>query len=289
MTHTFVETNGVRLHVVQAGPETGPLVVLLHGFPEFWYGWKAQIDTLAEAGFWVWAPDQRGYNLSDKPRNVADYALDTLVSDVIGLIDAADRQKAVVVGHDWGAAVAWWTAVSYPERVDRLVALNVPHPVVMQRFARRDPGQLRRSWYIGFFQVPWLPEKLLSWQKGRLLARVLRSSSEPGTFSDADLEQYQTAWNQPGAVRSMINWYRAAIRAPTSRRSSIRVTVPTLLIWGVMDQFLKRDMAQASIDLCDDGRVVFLPTTHWVQHEQPERVGELIKEEGGEEKGTSSC
>jgi pimeloyl-ACP methyl ester carboxylesterase len=282
VTHTFVETKGVRLHVAQAGPVTGPLIILLHGFPEFWYGWHRQINTLAESGYWVWAPDQRGYNLSDKPRNVADYALDTLVSDVIGLINAAGRQKAVVVGHDWGAAVAWWTAVSHPNRVERLVALNVPHPVVMQRFARCDLGQLRRSWYIGFFQVPQLPEKLLSWQRARLLARVLRSSSEPGTFSDTDLVAYQAAWNQPNAVRSMINWYRAALRMPAGRRLSIRVTVPTLLIWGVYDQFLKREMAQASIDLCDNGRVVFLPTTHWVQHEQPERVGELIIE--GEKK-----
>jgi pimeloyl-ACP methyl ester carboxylesterase len=280
VTHTFVETNGVRLHVAQAGPVTGPLIILLHGFPEFWYGWHHQINTLAGAGYWVWAPDQRGYNLSDKPRNVADYALDTLVSDVIGLINAAGRQKAVVVGHDWGAAVAWWTAVSHPNRVERLVALNVPHPVVMQRFARRDLGQLRRSWYIGFFQVPQLPEKLLSWQRARLLARVLRSSSEPGTFSDTDLVAYRAAWNQPNAVRSMVNWYRAALRVPAGRRPSIRVTVPTLLIWGVYDQFLKREMAQASIDLCDNGRVVFLPTTHWVQHEQPERVGELIMEGG---------
>jgi pimeloyl-ACP methyl ester carboxylesterase len=170
--------------------------------------------------------------------------------------------------------------VSYPDRVERLVALNVPHPVVMQRFARRDLGQLRRSWYIGFFQVPWLPEQLLSWQGARVLARVLRSSSEPGTFPEADLVVYRTAWNQPDAVRSMVNWYRAALRMPTGRRSSIRVTVPTLLIWGVYDQFLKRDMAQASINLCDNGRVIYLPTTHWVQHEQPERVGELIMEGG---------
>jgi pimeloyl-ACP methyl ester carboxylesterase len=282
MTHTFVETNGVRLHVVQAGPETGPLIILLHGFPEFWYGWHQQIDALAEVGYRVWVPDQRGYNLSDKPQGVAAYGLDTLVADVVGLIDAAGWQKAVVVGHDWGAAVAWWTAVSHPDRVERLVALNVPHPVVMQRFARRDLGQLRRSWYIGFFQIPFLPEKLLNWQKGRLLARTLRSSSEPGTFSDADLEQYHAAWSQPGAIRSMINWYRAALQAPTARRPSIRVTVPTLLIWGVRDRFLKRDMAQASIDLCDNGRVVFLPTTHWVQHEDGERVVEFIVRGGKE-------
>ncbi len=284
MTHTFVETNKqsgnpVKLHVVQAGPEEGPLVILLHGFPEFWYGWKNQIDALAEAGFWVWAPDQRGYNLSEKPMGIEAYSLDTLVADVIGLIDAAGRQKAVVVGHDWGAAVAWWTAVSYSDRVERLVVLNVPHPIVMKRFTSRDVGQMRRSWYIGFFQLPWLPEMLTKAGNWTAFVKTLLGSSRPGTFRRADLQQYKAAWAQPGAVKAMINWYRASLRKPPSRRSSIRVTVPTLLIWGVQDKFLKREMAQPSIDLCDNGRVVYLENaSHWVQHEEPERVNELIIE-----------
>lgn len=282
MTHAYIETNKpsgnpVNLHVVQAGPEDGPLIILLHGFPEFWYGWKHQIEPLAEAGFRVWVPDQRGYNLSDKPTGTDAYRLDTLVADVIGLIDAAGRQKAVIVGHDWGAAVAWWTAVSHPERVERLVVMNVPHPIVMKKFARRDLGQLRRSWYIGFFQLPWLPETLSRLGNWAAFARTLLSSSRPGTFRRVDLAQYKTAWSQPGAVTAMINWYRAALQKPPARQSTIRVTVPTLLIWGTHDKFLKRDMAQPSIDLCDNGRVVFLENaTHWVQHEEVERVNELI-------------
>ncbi|SFD93174.1 alpha/beta fold hydrolase [Spirosoma endophyticum] len=278
MTHTFVKTNNIQLHVVQAGPADGPLVILLHGFPEFWYGWQHQIDTLAEAGFFVWAPDQRGYNLSDKPTGVDAYGIDTLAADVVGLIDAAGRQKAIVVGHDWGAAVAWWTAVTYPERVDRLVVMNVPHPIVMKKFASRDLGQMLRSWYIGFFQLPWLPETLSRLGNWAMLVRTLRKSSRPGTFSNADLQQYKAAWSQPGAFTAMVNWYRAALQKPPSRRSDIRITVPTLLIWGVRDQFLKREMAQLSIDLCDNGRIVFIENaTHWVQHEEAERVNELIK------------
>ena len=280
--HTYIETNKqsgnpVTLHVVQAGPEDGPLIILLHGFPEFWYGWKHQIQPLADAGFRVWVPDQRGYNLSDKPTGIDAYRLDTLVADVIGLIDAAGQQKAVIVGHDWGAAVAWWTAVSHPERVERLVVMNVPHPVAMKKFARRDLGQMRRSWYIGFFQLPWLPETLSRLGNWSALVRTLLSSSRPGTFRRADLEHYKTAWSQPGALTSMINWYRAALQKPPARQPSIRVIVPTLLIWGTQDKFLKREMAQPSIDLCDNGRVVFLENaTHWVQHEEPERVNELI-------------
>lgn len=284
MTHTFVDINGpaagatpVRLHVVQAGPAAGPLVILLHGFPEFWYGWKHQIEALAEAGFRVWVPDQRGYNLSDKPAGVDAYGLDTLVGDVLGLIKAAGRQKATIVGHDWGAAVAWWTAVSFPEQVERLIVLNVPHPMVMKRFALRHPGQLLRSWYIGFFQLPWVPETVISWANYAALARTLRWSSRSGTFTESDMQQYKTAWSQPGAIKAMINWYRAALRKPSSPRLSIRVTVPTLLIWGVQDRFLKPEMAQLSIDLCDSGRVVYMEgATHWVQHEEAKRVNTLI-------------
>lgn len=283
MTHTTIHVNrnagsSVRLHVVQAGPVDGPLVILLHGFPEFWYGWNAQIEPLAAAGYRVYAPDQRGYNLSDKPDGIAAYSIETLAADVVGLIDEAGRQKAVVVGHDWGAAVAWWVAATYPDRVERLVVLNVPHPAVMKRFASRDPGQMLRSWYIAFFQLPGLPERLSRQNNWSLMIHTLRSSSRPGTFSDADLEQYRRAWSQPGAFRSMVNWYRAVLRRPPTRSLAARITVPTLLIWGTRDRFLKREMAQPSIDLCDKGRVIFFENaTHWVQHEEAERVTELIK------------
>lgn len=283
MTHTFINTNGrnggpIRLHVVQAGPADGPLVILLHGFPEFWYGWRHQIEPLAGAGCRVWVPDQRGYNLSDKPDGISAYKIDTLAADVIGLIDAAGVEKAVVVGHDWGAAVGWWVAAMYPERIARLVVLNVPHPAVMKRFASRNVDQMLRSWYIGFFQFPELPETLARLGNWMVLAQTLRTSSRPGAFSEADLNEYRTAWSQPGAFRAMVNWYRAALQRPPARNVAIRITVPTLLIWGVRDRFLKRDMAQPSIDLCNNGQLVFFETaTHWVQHEEAERVTELIR------------
>ncbi|MBC7570950.1 MAG: alpha/beta hydrolase [Spirosoma sp.] len=267
----------VKLHVVQAGPADGPLLILLHGFPEFWYSWKAQIIPLAERGFRVWVPDQRGYNQSDKPAGVAAYAIDELAADVVALIDAAGRQKAVVVGHDWGAAVAWWVAATQPDRVERLVVLNVPHPAVMKRFVLRQPGQTLRSWYIGFFQLPWLPETLARLGNYAALSRTLQTSSRPGTFSADDLRGYRIAWT--GALPTMINWYRAALRNPPARDSTVRIVVPTLLIWGVQDQFLSRQMAQPSIDLCDTGRVIFFENaTHWIQHEEPARVTTLIAE-----------
>lgn len=256
-------------------------MILLHGFPEFWYGWKKQIGPLAEAGYRVWVPDQRGYNRSDKPDGIGAYTVDVLAADVVELIDAAGQQKAIVVGHDWGAAVAWWVAATHPERVERLVVLNVPHPAVMKQYASRNIGQMLRSWYIGFFQLPVIPELMAKLGNRAMLVRTLRGSSRPGTFSDDDIHEYKQAWSQPGAFRAMVNWYRAALQRPPAHALSIRITVPTLLIWGVRDQFLKRDMAQPSIDLCDNGTVFFFETaTHWVQHEEPERVSELIIEGG---------
>ena len=277
MDHQQITTNGIKLHVVQDGPKTGRLVILLHGFPEFWYGWRRQIPHLAAAGYRVWAPDQRGYNLSDKPVGIAAYTLDELAADVIGLIDAAGQEKACIVGHDWGASVAWWMAAKYPARVERMVVINVPHGSVIAKNLRRNFAQMRKSWYILFFQLPWLPEALAQLRNWNVLTQALRMSSRPGTFTDEDLEAYRQAWSQPRAYTSMLNWYRAVVQRHLTPPESPRITVPTLLIWGAQDRFLAREMAQQSIDLCDDGRLVFVEeATHWVQHEEAERVNELM-------------
>src|SRR5512147_1596019 len=158
LEHSTIKTNGIQHHVVQAGPKSGIPVVLLHGFPEFWYGWRKQITALAAAGCRVIVPDQRGYNLSDKPKGVKAYGVFTLVDDIIGLIDALGYEKVNLVGHDWGAGVAWILAILHPERLHRLSIMNVPHPAVMRRFLMRDLEQIRRSWYIFLFQLPWIPE-----------------------------------------------------------------------------------------------------------------------------------
>jgi pimeloyl-ACP methyl ester carboxylesterase len=279
LEHHFVKTNGVRLHVVQAGPRDGPLVILLHGFPEFWYGWRRQILYLAEGGYRVWAPDQRGYNLSDKPKGVSAYGVDELAADVVGLIEAAGQGRASLVGHDWGGGVAWWVATKCPERLDRLVVLNAPHGPVMRENLRRNPAQLLKSWYMFFFQLPWLPEVSARSGNWRMLLRAFRLSSRPDAFTDADIELYREAWSQPGAYASMLNWYRALLRKPPSPPVNLRISVPTLLIWGAEDMFLGREMAQPSIDLCDDGRLVFIEgATHWVHHEEASRVNELIED-----------
>lgn len=277
-----ITTHGVRLHVVEAGPEDGPLVVLLHGFPEFWYGWRKQIGPLAAAGFRVLVPDQRGYNLSDKPRGLASYNLDDLALDIVGLIDAAGRDKAHVAGHDWGGAVAWWLGIKHADRLDRLALLNIPHPRVMERTLRKSQEQRMKSSYMAFFQLPWLPEISLSSRSYDNLARSLQVTSRRGTFTEEDLGRYRAAWARPGAVTGMLSWYRAALRSRPTPPASPRVTVPTLMIWGTKDRFLGREMVPPSLELCDQGRAVYLEeATHWVQHEEADAVNRLLVEHFG--------
>jgi pimeloyl-ACP methyl ester carboxylesterase len=277
---TAVATNGITLQVEPAGPEDGAPVVLLHGFPETGrLGWRHQIGPLGEAGFRVWAPDQRGYGASDKPAGVRAYALDTLVEDIAGLIEATGHPSAAVVGHDWGGVVAWWLAVRHPRRVARLVVLNAPHPVAFRRYVLRHAGQLLRSWYAFAFQVPGLPEFGLRRRNWRGLADGLLRTSRPGTFSAADLDAYRQAWSRPGALTAMIHWYRAALWHPPRPGADPRVRVPTLVLWGARDRFLQRGAAEASLALCERGRIEwFEEATHWVQHEEPERVNRSLIE-----------
>jgi len=277
LEHHFIQTNDITLHTVMAGPADGPLVLLLHGFPEFWYGWRNQIPALAAAGFRVWAPDQRGYNLSDKPRGVAAYGLGQLTADVLGLIDAAGHERVYLAGHDWGAMVAWGVALLAPERLHHLAILNVPHPVVARRHLTTDPRQMARSTYAMFFQLPWLPEAMVRAFDWRLMARTLRQTSLPGAFSDDDLAIYRRAWAQPGAMTAMLNWYRAAARPPDREWPSPRVYAPTTIIWGKQDFALRRVMAEESAALCEQGELIWLPdNTHWIQHEAAETVNRIL-------------
>lgn len=283
LENTFIKCNGIRLHVVQAGPEDGPRVVLLHGFPEFWYGWRQQIEPLAAAGYRVVVPDQRGYNLSAKPRGVENYQVHKLAGDVVGLLDALGEQQALLAGHDWGAAVAWETAIRHPERVRKLAILNVPHPDVMQRFLRSNFEQLRKSWYMFFFQLPVIPEAMLRANDWDAAVKMLLRSARPGSFSAADIEQYRQAWWRKDAMTSMLNWYRAAFRSAARQPGSPdelpprRVTVPTLILWGKNDVALSHHMAQPSCDLCDNGLLVFFENaTHWVQHDEAEGVNKAL-------------
>ena len=276
METLFFQNASVRLHAIAGGPEDGPVVVLLHGFPEFWYGWHRQIASLTAAGFRVIIPDQRGYNLSSKPSSVAAYALTELVSDVIAIADQLGKEKIFLTGHDWGAAVAWSAALLHPQRIAKLVVLNVPHPSVMRKFLSTRPRQVLRSWYMFCFQLPWLPEALFSAFNFRVGSRALLRSSRPGTFTNEDLVQYRAAWSQPGALTGMISWYRALFRARVQFPDKT-VRVPTRILWGERDAFLLAEMAQESLRYCANAELfTFANATHWLQHEEAARVSELL-------------
>ena len=276
MEQLTFQNGAVSLHAVAAGPKDGPAVFLLHGFPEFWYSWHKQIDPLAAEGCRVIVPDQRGYNLSSKPSGVKSYALAELVSDVIAIADQLGQERIFLAGHDWGAAVAWSVALLHPNRVAKLAILNVPHPSVMRRFLIKNRRQLRKSWYMFFFQLPFLPEAFFRRHSFRNGFASLVGSSRPGTFSPDDLAQYRAAWSQPGALTAMINWYRAAFRHRTPFPDRT-VRVPTRILWGVRDAFLMAEMAQESLKYCTQAELITFPdATHWLQHEEPARVSQLL-------------
>jgi pimeloyl-ACP methyl ester carboxylesterase len=274
--------NGIALHVVLAGPASGKPLIFLHGFPDFWFGWRRQIDHFVSCGYRVIIPDQRGYNLSDKPAGIANYSIDLLARDVVGVLDTVAVSKAFVVGHDWGAGVTWYLAARYSDRVSRAAMLCVPHPRVFIKNLIINPAQLRRSWYMFFFQLPSLPEFIVRRRDWALLVRVLRDTSAPGVFSDSDLEQYKESWAKKGALTAMLNWYRAALLRPSKLAldpEASRVKVPALLIWGKNDQFVIEAMARESLQYCDDGHLEMLENaTHWVQHEEPAHVNTLLSQ-----------
>ena len=283
---------GVRLSCLRVGPVGGEPVVLLHGFPEgAALGWRRQLDPLAAAGLRVWAPDQRGYGDSDRPRRAREYVIDNLSADALAVLEAAADEAGTdrvhLVGHDWGGAVAWWTAMAHPERLASLTVLNCPQlPVLQRALMFGNFRQMLRSWYIVFFQIPGLPELVLGSRRAALMVRGIQESARratngrPATFSEAELDAYRNAWSRPAVLRAMLNWYRALPRGRTTPRGSDgRVRVPTRVIWGVKDTALGKELAQQSVALCEKGELHFVEgATHWVQHEEPERVNAWIVE-----------
>jgi len=269
-----IATNGIHLHTALAGPEGSEPVFLLHGFPDAWFGWEAQIGPLVEAGFRVIVPDQRGYNLSDKPDGVASYQMDTLVKDILGIAEALGYERFHIAGHDFGAMVAWSLALSCPERIKKMVIANVPHPHVMRRYLRTHIKQMLKSWYAIFFQIPGLPEWVVKLNNWRFLISAL-----PDDLSEEKQERYRAAWNQPGAITGMMNWYRAFFRVKRQTTQSSRIQVPTLILWGKQDPYLSYEMARLSVDFCNDGHLItFDEATHWVLHDESEAVSQSMVE-----------
>jgi len=272
LTFEFITTNGIQLHTALAGHKDGEPVILLHGFPEAWFGWKNQIEVLVQAGYRVIIPDQRGYNLSDKPAGVDQYNMAVLVDDILGLAENLGYDQFNLAGHDFGAMVSWSLALRAPDRIKRMVIANVPHPTVFRNYLRSHPSQMLKSWYAIFFQLPGLPERFVKASNWKFLTRAM-----PDYWGEDQYNRYREAWSQPGAITAMINWYRATFSRSGTSRKSEEIQPPTLIIWGKKDPHLSHQMAPLSLDYCLDGELVFFEdASHWVQHDKADEVSQLL-------------
>jgi pimeloyl-ACP methyl ester carboxylesterase len=275
----MVRANGLDFEVFESG-EGGRLALLLHGFPQHAVSWHNQVPFLAGLGYRVWAVNQRGYGGTSCPPGRADYGLDQLTGDVAGLIDASGAQSVTLIGHDWGAFVAWTFAIRRIRPLTRLVIINVPHPLCFRR-ELKTWAQRRKSWYIGFFQMPLLPELLLSAGGGRLLAATMRRDAcNPQAFPSDVLDVYRANVTSPGTATAMLNWYRAAgrdVMAATDLDAPI--DTPTLVIWGEEDVALGLPCLDGTDRYVRELRIERLPNvSHWAQEDAPQVVNRLLGE-----------
>jgi len=268
--------SGLSLEVVAAGNSNGSLVILLHGFPDLWQGWHLQIEPLVAAGYRVLIPNQRGYGRSDKPQGIAAYDLDLLANDVLELADTETRSTFHLVGHDWGGIVGWWVAARAPNRVQSLTVLNAPHPGAVRPYLYTHPTQLLKSWYVGFFQLPWLPEALMRWNNFTAMFQAVKATSQPRVFDESDRRYLTEGWSQPGALPCMLNYYRALVRR---RQTTLlqRVTVPTQILFSRHDPTEEPGLAIASQKLADQAEIVWFDDVHhWLQREATVQVNAKI-------------
>ncbi len=274
--HEYINTNGIKLHYVTQGE--GPLMLMLHGFPEFWYSWRHQIPEFAK-DFKVVALDLRGYNDSDKPAEQSAYVMAEFIKDVEGVVRGLGYDKCVLVGHDWGGAIAWNFAYAHPEMVERLIILNLPHPA---KFAEglRTPQQLLRSSYIFFFQLPWLPEMMLKSADYQPIETAFKSMAvDKSAFTQENLQAYKDAVAKPGAMTAMLNYYRNAFEQGILRQDWRVLEVPTLMIWGENDTALGKELTYGTEAYVRNFQINYIPNcSHWVQQEQPQLVNHYMRE-----------
>lgn len=274
--HEYMISNRVKLHYVTQGE--GPLMLMLHGFPEFWYSWRHQIPEFAK-DFKVVALDLRGYNDSDKPEDKSAYVMAEFIKDVEGVIKGLGYEKCILVGHDWGGAIAWSFTYAHPEMVERLIVLNLPHPA---KFAQglSTPQQLLRSWYTFFFQLPWLPELLIQLSDYQAIETAFTGMAvDKSTFTKADLDAYKDAAAKRGAVTAMLNYYRNFWQQQLLSSDWSILEVPTLMIWGENDTALGKELTYGTEAYVRDFRIKYIPNcSHWVQQEQPQLVNQYMRD-----------
>jgi pimeloyl-ACP methyl ester carboxylesterase len=274
-----VRANGLDFEVLTAG-EGDRLALCLHGFPEHAFSWRNQIPLLVSLGYRVWAPNQRGYGNTSRPLSVADYEMSHLLDDVTALIDASGAKSVTLIGHDWGAAVAWFYAMRPARPIERLAILNVPHPVLFSKVLKTSRRQQLRSWYMGFFQIPFLPEWMLGRKHAYAIGEIFRRSAvDKSRFTPDVLAVYRDQASRPGTLTAMLNWYRAAPKGiPKQLRAGVpQIDIPTIVIWGEEDSALGKETTYGTEKYVKDVTIHYLPhVSHWVQQDAPERVNELL-------------
>ncbi len=288
LRHEYAEVNGIRLHYVTAGK--GKLVMFVHGFPEFWYGWKRQLEEFGR-DYQAVALDMRGYNLSSKPAGLESYEIRILVEDLRALREHLGHKKIFLVGHDWGGAIAWACALAHPEDVEKLVVINAPHPAVFERELRQNPAQQKASQYMLMFRSPEAEQFLSASNYAALVEAVLAHGLRQGYLNEEDRKAYLEAWSQPGALTGGLNYYRAARIGPLLGESgpapvkylrdfpSLTVEMPTLVVWGEKDPYLLTGNLEGLEEFVPRLTLKRIPDgSHWVVHEKPALVNALIRE-----------
>ncbi|MGQ4647002.1 alpha/beta fold hydrolase [Lyngbya aestuarii] len=272
--HEYIESNGVKLHYVTQGE--GPLMLMLHGFPEFWYSWRHQIPEFAQ-DYKVVALDLRGYNESDKPPEPSAYVMSEFIKDIEGVIQGLGYDRCVLVAHDWGGLIAWSFANAHPAMVERLIVMNIPHPAKFFEGVR-TPEQLMRSWYIFFFQLPMLPEMWLQASDYEIIGKMFTEMAcDKSAFTPADIEAYKNAAAKRGALTAMVNYYRNAFKGGQTNWRVLEV--PTLMIWGEEDTALGKELTYGTSEYVKNLQIRYIPNcSHWVQQEKPELVNQYMRE-----------
>ncbi|MGM3305206.1 alpha/beta fold hydrolase [Anabaena sp. WFMT] len=274
--HAYITTNDIKLHYVTEGE--GPLMLMLHGFPEFWYSWRHQIPEFSQ-NFKVVAVDLRGYNDSDKPQAQSAYVMDEFVKDVEGVVRGLGYESCVLVGHDWGGAIAWNFAYAHPDMVEKLIILNLPHPAKFSQ-GLTTPQQLLRSYYIFLFQFPFIPELLLQASDYEAIAKAIQGTAfNKNAFTTADIEAYKDAAAKRGALTAMLNYYRNIFQQRLLNKNWSILEVPTLMIWGEHDTALGKELTYGTQEYVRNLQIKYIPNSgHWVQQEQPELVTKYMQE-----------
>lgn len=289
VVHRAIYSGDVLLHYVECGPPSGQLLLLLHGFPSFWYTWKLQLGPLSRAGYHVVAPDLRGYNLSDKPEGVQNYSRAALTADIVAFIDQLNGGKpAFVVGHDWGGNVAWAVSQEYPNKISRLAQLNIPHPRSFWKAVHTDPAQMKRSWYIFLFQMPGFGETFMRANNFESLRNII-SDGVNRPQPKEHTERHVEAFSRPGALKSSIDFYRALFRYwSKSERAKDVTDIPVAVIWGENDTAFISSLSDPPKDLVPNCHVLHVPTaTHWVMWDEPELVNNRLLEFFSEQLSTN--